>query len=106
MLMTKDVSLCCNYLYYFPELFSAVLCNIMAHTAETSVRSEGHVQLLFDTMRDLYQCQQLTDMTLVAEGQEFKVHMVVLAAYSTYFHSILGAPGQNYPMKHQLGNYL
>ena len=75
----------------------------MAQPTKMALTSEGHAQLLLDTLCNLYQSQQLTDVTLVTEGKEFKVHMVVLGAYSTYFHGLVQPSAGNYPLKHHVG---
>lgn len=47
-----------------------------------------HSARLLAGLRHLQECSQLFDVTLVAEGQEFPAHRVVLASCSDYFHAM------------------
>ena len=51
----------------------------------TSERELEHKQHLLEGIWQFYQDGQLTDITLVVEGREFKCNKNVLAASSPYF---------------------
>ena len=56
---------------------------------EPFVFNESHHSVrLLAGLRHLQECNQLFDVTLIAEGQEFPAHRVVLASCSDYFHAM------------------
>ena len=55
----------------------------------TRVALDKHPAQLLTAMNDLYRRQLMTDVVLVAEGREFSVHIVVLAAYSMHFKKMV-----------------
>jgi hypothetical protein len=48
-----------------------------------------HAQGVLHTLLCLYQCEDLCDYSIMAEGQAFRVHRNVLAAVSDYFRVML-----------------
>ena len=55
----------------------------------TSEREQEHKQRLLEGLWQFYQDGQLTDITLVVDGREFKCNKNVLAASSPYFRLLL-----------------
>eukprot|EP00794_Sanderia_malayensis_P004620 gene4620-5227_t len=65
--------------------------NTMSCKAEAEIFSytnSYHQNTVMDSMKELYESQNLCDVTLVAEEQEVKAHRAVLASCSPYFFTM------------------
>uniref|UniRef100_A0A8D2QK25 BTB domain-containing protein n=1 Tax=Zonotrichia albicollis TaxID=44394 RepID=A0A8D2QK25_ZONAL len=66
-----------------PELWGST----MDRKAEEK-RKQRHSLALLEQVKSMKECTQIIDVVLVAEGQKFPCHKVVLAAFSAYFRAM------------------
>nr|XP_020659507.1 kelch-like protein 6 [Pogona vitticeps]XP_020659508.1 kelch-like protein 6 [Pogona vitticeps]XP_020659509.1 kelch-like protein 6 [Pogona vitticeps]XP_020659510.1 kelch-like protein 6 [Pogona vitticeps] len=63
---------------------------------DTDVRPNSLAHYTTQGLRQLYETQQLCDVTLVADGRHFPCHRALLASFSPYFRAMFTRPFREY----------
>lgn len=56
---------------------------------QTAYTSERMSDMVMSRIRTMYECDEYTDLTLIAEGAEIKAHKLVMASQSTYWEKLI-----------------